>query len=97
MAAGPLVGGLFTTYLSWRLVFAGEVLIVAAILVLARRSRIAAAARVRLDLVGITLSTVGLALIVFGSEAGPGGWWAQPEAPTWLVCRRRSRCSWPAE
>ena len=28
VAVGPLIGGLFTTYLSWRLVFAGEVLIV---------------------------------------------------------------------
>src|ERR1700746_2035338 len=37
IAVGPIVGGLFTTYLSWRYVFAGEVLIVIAILALARR------------------------------------------------------------
>src|SRR5215467_1796338 len=37
VAVGPLIGGLFTTYLSWRLVFAGEVLIVIMILILARR------------------------------------------------------------
>ena len=37
VAVGPLIGGLFTTYLSWRLVFAGEVLIVLVILVLARK------------------------------------------------------------
>jgi MFS family permease len=37
VALGPLIGGLATTYASWRWVFVGEVLVVLVILVLARR------------------------------------------------------------
>ena len=39
VALGPLIGGIATTYFSWRWVFVGEVVIVAAILVLRGGSR----------------------------------------------------------
>jgi MFS family permease len=84
VAVGPLIGGLFTTYLSWRLVFAGEVLIVLAILVLARRIEDEPPGeRPRIDLVGVLLSAAGLGLAVFGVlRSSVWGWVApKPDAP----------------
>ena len=68
IAAGPLIGGWVTTELSWRYVFAGEVVIVAVILLVPRQAQGVSGGRPRpkLDLVGVALSAIGLGLIVFG-------------------------------
>ena len=87
VAVGPLIGGLATTYASWRLVFAGEVLIVVGILLLARRvADVPPETGVRMDLVGTVLSAGGLGLIVYGIlRAGEWGFvLPKASAPTWV-------------
>ena len=86
VAVGPLVGGFCTTYFSWRWVFAGEVVLVAAILLLGRRIADAPVEeRPRLDLVGAALSAAGLASLVFGILRSSEWGWIQPKAggPVW--------------
>jgi EmrB/QacA subfamily drug resistance transporter len=86
VAIGPLIGGFCTTYFSWRWVFAGEVVIVLAILVLTRRIADAPAEqRPRLDVVGALLSALGLGLLVFGVLRSSVWGWIQPKAdgPSW--------------
>ncbi len=85
VAVGPLIGGIATTYASWRYVFVGEVVIVLAILVLARRVHDAPVGkRARLDVVGAVLSAAGLGLAVFGVlRSSEWGWVvAKPDAPS---------------
>jgi EmrB/QacA subfamily drug resistance transporter len=67
IAAGPLIGGWVTTELSWRYVFAGEVVIVICVLLLRRHLRVgtgAARPPAHLDVVGVLLSSAGLGMIV---------------------------------
>ncbi|MHA7958768.1 MFS transporter [Streptomyces sp. L500] len=76
IAVGPLIGGWVTTYLTWRLVFAAEVVVVAAMLACVRWIPDSPpSSRPRLDVVGVLLSAAGLALVVLGVlQSGAWGW-----------------------
>src|SRR3954465_12423583 len=76
IAVGPLIGGLATTYASWRWVFVGEVLLGIVIFVFARRIADApVAVRPHLDLLGSLLSALGLGLAVIGVlRSSEWGW-----------------------
>jgi len=76
-AAGPLIGGVITSAISWRASFTLQILIVVLILVLSRRLADPGVqgARPRLDLVGTILSAAGLVFVVLGIlQAGTYGW-----------------------
>src|SRR4051794_1408522 len=76
-AAGPLIGGLITSTISWRASFLLQVLVVISIALLARRLPDPAlqGERPRFDLVGAILSAAGLFLLVFGIlQTSTYGW-----------------------
>lgn len=76
-AAGPLIGGLVTSYISWRASFLLQVLIVAAIIWLGRRivDPPLPARRPTFDWLGAVLSALGLFFVVFGVlQSGAYGW-----------------------
>jgi MFS family permease len=78
-AAGPLIGGLVTSAISWRASFILQVLIVALVALLARKiddpPRETAAPR--FDLVGAILSAAGLFFVVFGIlQSSTYGWFS---------------------
>ena len=87
VAVGPLIGGFCTTYFSWRWVFAGEVVIVAIILLFTRKIADAPVEkRPNLDVVGAVLSAAGLGLFVLGVlKTGTWGWiLPKAGAPSWF-------------
>jgi MFS family permease len=76
-AAGPLIGGLITTTITWRASFAAEVIALIGILYLSRRIPDPApeGPKPKFDLLGAILQAGGLAFIVMGLlQAGDYGW-----------------------
>ena len=76
-AAGPLIGGLIATAISWRAAFAFQALIVAAIVILSRpiEDPVAPEPTRPFDTVGAIQSAAGLVLIVMGVLAADDNGW----------------------
>ena len=76
-AAGPLIGGLITTVISWRAAFVFQALVIAAIVFLSRRldDPLPADPTRPFDLLGAALSAVGLILLVMGILAADNNVW----------------------
>ena len=84
IAVGPILGGWATTELSWRVVFVGEVVVAAGILLGTRRMREPAreGPAPGLDWVGSVLTALGLSLIVIGVlQASNWGWLKPVDSP----------------
>jgi MFS family permease len=82
IAVGPILGGWATTEVTWRVVFAGEVVIAAGILFGTRLIREPAREGPvpQLDWVGSVLAASGLALVVGGILQASNWGWLKPQA-----------------
>ncbi len=82
VAAGPLIGGYVTTYLSWRYVFAAETVIMAILLLFSGSLREAPSAKTttRLDIPSVILSASGMALLVLGILQSKVWGWVTPKS-----------------
>jgi MFS family permease len=76
-AAGPLIGGLIATAISWRAAFVFQAVVVAAIVWLARgiRDPLPADHDRPMDIPGSVLSSIGLVLVVLGILAADQNGW----------------------
>lgn len=81
-AAGPLIGGLMTTYASWRYVFVGETVIMVLVLIFSGRVKDKPGDRsLRIDLLSVVLSASGMAILVFAVLQSKTWGWIVPLAP----------------
>jgi MFS family permease len=77
-AAGPLIGGLITTAISWRAAFVFQALVIGVIVLLSRKLEdpLPPDPTSRPDTVGTVLSAAGLVLVVIGIQlASKNLWW----------------------
>ena len=79
-ALGPLIGGWVTANYTWRLVFAGETVVVLALMLFLSKIPATAGRQGKLDLTGVVLSAAGLGMAVFGILRSSQWGWIAPSA-----------------
>lgn len=78
-AIGPIIGGFFTTYLSWRYVFAAETVIMVCILLVANKIYDQKVTKkVSIDIPSTVLVAAGMSMLVFGALQSKTWGWVQP-------------------
>jgi len=80
MAAGPLIGGWMTANYSWRYVFAGETVIVLALMLFLKLIPATVGRKTKLDMGGAVMSAAGLGAIVLGVLQSSQWGWITPKA-----------------
>ena len=96
-AAGPLIGGLITSAISWRAAFIFQALVIVVIIWLARgiKDPLPADPTRNFDVGGAVLSAIGLVLVVLGILAADNNGWlmlALIVAGPWCSPRSSCRC-----
>ncbi len=79
-ALGPLIGGWVTANYTWRLVFAGETVVVLALMLFLSKIPATSGRQGKLDLTGVVLSAAGLGMAVFGILRSSQWGWVAPSA-----------------
>ncbi len=81
IAVGPILGGWATTNVTWRIVFVGEVILVAFILIMTPKvgDAIRPGPAPKLDYVGSVLSAAGLGIFVYGVLNSSTWGWLKPK------------------
>jgi len=80
-AAGPLIGGFMTTYLSWRYVFIAETIVMLFVLIMSRRFEdTSKPLKIKIDLPSVFLSVTGMVLLVYGMLQSKTWGWITPMA-----------------
>lgn len=78
-AAGPLIGGFVTTYMSWRYVFIFETIIMAIVLIASKSFKsVKPSTKEPLDIPSALLSASGMAILVFGMLQSKVWGWITP-------------------